>query len=335
MHVLRVRNVHQALYDGIRLLDRTGEWRQSRNGGVLVCPEPVTTVYSRPLERVIFWPKRDANPFFHLIEAMWMLAGRNDVDILAGYVSRMREFSDDGRTLHGAYGHRWRVHFGFDQLAVIARRLRDDPLDRRCVLGMWDTRVDLDRHGKDLPCNTQIYFRRDGDDGDLDMTVTCRSNDAVWGAYGANAVHFSFLQEAMANWIGCGVGRYWQISNNFHVYESVLSQIPLGTLNVTPDPYEDGLVEPMPMDIKMDGLTVQEIDRTLERPSPLTMGSKFLSGCVAPMIMAHRAYKNHRHDLALEILEQCEAPDWRMAAEEWIRRRMEGLEKKFQETRGA
>jgi thymidylate synthase len=70
--------------------------------------------------------------------------------------------------------------------------------------------------GKDVPCNTNAFFRVTN--GKLDMMVNCRSNDIFWGAYGANAVHFSFLQEYVASSIGVEVGRYWQNSFNFHAY---------------------------------------------------------------------------------------------------------------------
>jgi hypothetical protein len=46
---------------------------------VLVSQTPVVTCYSAPTQRVLFSPMRDANPFFHLMEALWMLAGRDDV----------------------------------------------------------------------------------------------------------------------------------------------------------------------------------------------------------------------------------------------------------------
>jgi thymidylate synthase len=52
----------------------------------------------------------------------------------------------------------------------------------------------------------------------LDLTVLCRSNDVVWGAYGANAVHFSVLQEYLAGRIGVDVGVMYQFSNNYHGY---------------------------------------------------------------------------------------------------------------------
>lgn len=132
----------------------------SRNGKVLVIEEPVTVSYERPQERVLFNTVRDANPFFHLYEALWMLAGRQDVDPVAHYVNRMREFSDDGHTLNGAYGWRWRAargepqlmrngvyRPGVDQLLLLAAHLKSLPDSRRAVLSMWNVEQDLTKIG--------------------------------------------------------------------------------------------------------------------------------------------------------------------------------------------
>ena len=144
---------------------------------------------------------------------------------LTWFVKRMLEFSDDGLIFHGAYGHRWVRYFGKNQLEIIINRLAKHPTDRRCVLSMWDAPGDLmGKMGVDVPCNTSAYFSI-GVRGDLDMTVSNRSNDIIWGAYGANAVHFSFLQKYIAERLGISVGRYWQISNNFHAYEKVLGPL--------------------------------------------------------------------------------------------------------------
>lgn len=211
-----VRNVNSALTDGLWRLRTGGVVEQSRNGPVLVMPGPVITEYKRPRERVLFHTVRDANPVFHLLESLWMLAGRRDAAWLLPFNSNMATYAEEDGYFHGAYGARWRSHFGFDQLIAVAEELHRDPQSRRAVVAMWNPGADLGASKKDLPCNTHIYFdcRRDV----LNMTVCCRSNDAVWGAYGANAVHFSILQEVVAALVGVPVGTYYQMSNNFHVY---------------------------------------------------------------------------------------------------------------------
>lgn len=222
--IITVHNVNHALLEGLWWLKVAGAVEDSRNGRVLVAPGPVITETQKPKQRVLFSARRDCNPFFHLLESMWMLAGRNDTASLTKFVARMQEFSDDGVTLNGAYGYRWREHFGYDQLAEIIHELTKNPTTRRCVLTMWDggsyvadgDLIKATVGSKDVPCNTHIYFRRR--DKLLDMTVLCRSNDAVWGAHGANAVHFSVLHEYVALRVGCEVGTMYQVSNNYHMY---------------------------------------------------------------------------------------------------------------------
>lgn len=338
MHVIRARNVNEALVRGVRLLKEVGLRRHSRNGDVLVSPEPVTTVYEKPLERVLWWPQRDANPFFHFYESLWMLAGRNDVAPLAEMVKRMAEFSDDGETLHGAYGFRWRRHFGFDQLPSVVASLRDNPYDRRQVLQMWDATNDLGRDGKDLPCNTQVMFLRN-EAGALDMTVLNRSNDMILGAYGANAVHFSFLQEYVANAIGCAVGRYWQVSNNFHAYvgkdwEKVenLSEMPDYDL-IDKDPYQGSIANAGHLQLINKNRLLFDEDLEMFLSEPLAFGYRepFFRKVAMPVMSAYAHWKLSKNpEESMEILDQCIAEDWKLACKAWIARRYAVRQRKLE-----
>ena len=56
-----------------------------------------------------------------------MLDGRNDLEPLTYFVKSMEDFSDDGETLWGAYGWRWRSYFNKDQIAAIIGLLKDNP----------------------------------------------------------------------------------------------------------------------------------------------------------------------------------------------------------------
>lgn len=241
-----VTNVNQALAEGLRTLhSRTAREESSRNGPVRVAPGPVVTETLMPLQRVLFSPKRNANPFFHLMESLWMLAGRDDLPWLAYYNKQMATYSDDGgMTQPAAYGNRWRRYFGYDQIEMVVRELTANPNSRRAVLAMWNPGGARDNDiligvcdgyaalngSKDVPCNTNVYFqlRTDRDGTHLDMTVCCRSNDIWWGAHGANAVHFSVLMEYVAALLSQSlnfdirVGTMVQFSNNYHLYTEVV-----------------------------------------------------------------------------------------------------------------
>ena len=190
----------------------------SRNGPVLSFPYPTILESVNPQEKVFFCPTRRINPFFALAECIWMLAGLDEVEYLARYNPRMREYSDDGRVLTGsAYGYRWRNHFGRDQLLFAIEELKRNPESRRIVLSHWDPREDLfNTSSKDLPCNLQIILR--ASEGRLNMTVTNRSNDLIYGSLGANSCHFGFLLEFLCAVTGLSVGSLYQIPNNLHVY---------------------------------------------------------------------------------------------------------------------
>jgi hypothetical protein len=341
VRVINARNVNDALAQGLRLL-RDAPIRESRNGPVRVSPCPVTTVYERPWERVLVNPVRDANPFFHLVEAMWMLGGRSDVKTVATYVSRMKTYSDDGKTLHGAYGMRWRRWFPLhhmggtppvvDQLLWAIHRLKDDPNDRRVVIGMWDPCVDpliADQGGKDVPCNTQLYVWIDTE-GKLSMTVTCRSNDMIWGAHGANAVHFSYLMDYLACGVGVLPGRLYQVSNNYHAYTAVYDKLADVPIN---DPYDlsPAFCDPNVLYVGEPRQFDEDLGLLLDEGVTIGLRSAYLRKVVVPVMKAHEAYRNkadgERFATAREIMQQCKALDWRVACTQWLDRRQAEAER--------
>ena len=323
MYVIQVRNVHQALPLAMNFLAQGHdiERTESRNGEVLKCKQPVTTRYSNPTERVLFWPERNANPFFHFMECLWMISGRKDVRWISQFNKSFGQFSDNKKTFHGAYGDRWVYHFQMNQVATIVDILKKNPADRRAVLTMWDPDVDLGKEGLDFPCNTQIYF--DATHGILNMTVCCRSNDVVWGAYGANAVHMSFLQEVMASMIGIPVGTYWQLSNNWHGYTKTLEPV-FGLSNKTEEicPYETGEVVPYKIMNIEPQAWFEDLEVFLDDGPIVGFRDPFFRRVVTPIYHAWKAKEmtenENRFDHALEIIDQCAAIDWKKACTEWL-----------------
>jgi len=322
MHYIEARNAHQMLPVALHYMLEKGKGAESRNGPVLSLEEPCAFMYRNPKERVVFHEERNANPFFHLMECLWMMAGRNDVAFVAKYVKTMSNFSDDGVTFNAAYGHRWRSHFGKDQIARLVQELKADKTTRRAVLGIWDAHHDLGLLSRDLPCNIAATFRIV--DGALDMTVFNRSNDMVWGALGANVVHFSFLQEWMATAIGIDVGRYWQISTNMHLY--VRNHIDLadslGAENVVPCPYEAGNIVPFPVMSVEPDQWFQDLTMIMDE-GPGTMGLKepFFKRVVCPMMLAWDSYKAGDWQMALSLAYEIQDPAWQQACQEWLHRK--------------
>lgn len=335
MIALRARNVEEALPEGCRVFDwRKGTERESRAGRVRVLRGLYATEYSTPTERVLFDPDRDANPYFHFMEALWMLGGRADVAFPKQFNSKFGQFSDDGKEFHGAYGRRWRSWFGADQLRSIVAALLENRECRRQVLGIWDPTRDLGADSKDVPCNLSVVFQVAPDGRSLDATVFNRSNDLIWGAYGANAVQFSFLLEYLAVSTGLTVGRLTQVSANTHVYErhwdlvEKLAKKSKDALDasVARGWYSRGLVAPYPLvNVSSVGAWDRELATFLDRGVDGTYRDPFFREVACRLLMSWMAFSNRkslkRFDEAIGALQECPASDWAKACREWVERR--------------
>jgi hypothetical protein len=428
MH-LHTRNINTAFRELVQFFrdgrdDRRETFFQQRNpvvrkpsrvGEVLRIEEPVTITYSHPRERVLFNAARDANPFFHLYESLWMLAGRRDIAPLAYYSSGYAKQVQDGDRsfANGAYGYRWRHahttlgddqvgpdNFEYDQLQLLIAHLKADPNSRRAVLQMWNVEDDLLKIGqrpdpmtlprhdcpglsacricrggesKDVCCNTAVYFslRFDLDKGPactcgadrtgpsaeahgkgclagkprtqtpktyLDMTVTNRSNDLIWGTLGSDYVNLGFLQEYMAAHLGVEVGVYNQFSNNLHVYtERFKPEEWLAWYNdprIAGKTYEEagwygstvgGRVFPLvkdPTTFDKELPLVIETYKDREVKEYLDLQEPFLRDVAQPMLLAFFWHKYKGKPEIEHWLKQIKADDWRIAATQWIERRL-------------
>lgn len=342
-------SVSMALAKGLKLMLKPEVVvEESRNGTVLVWDGPVLTHSENPLRRVLFSPLRDANPFFHLFESLWMLAGRNDLPWLAQFNKQMAAYSDDGgETQPAAYGHRWRSFFNFDQIKTVVEELKRNPGTRRAVLGMWSPTSDLNAAvmgSKDVPCNTECYFTIR--DNRLYMSVQCRSNDLLWGAHGANAVHFSVLLEYVAAKVGVGVGEMFQYSWNYHLYDGILKHdIKDVVRSLEQNDRYGGVIRPSvcvtPIVWPGDDVACfdQELPMFIDWLDPRHQRSggfekwdgfrhEFLKGTAQPMYEAWLAHKRGDYQTALDTCSEIEGADWQMACTEWIERRAKAASKK-------
>lgn len=344
MYFIEARNVNGAYAELVRTIRREGVLGGSRAGEVLALPAPVMLVTHRPQERVLLDERRDANPFLNLFEGLFHLAGRRDYM----WIDRFRrnfsaDYAEADGVGHGSYGWRWRHHFGFDQLDVIVEKLKKDPNDRRVVLQMWDPtggeeefqpgkmvpRVgghDLTGSFADHPCNTSIFPRIV--DGCLDLTVCCRSNDAIWGATGANAVQFSMLLEYLAGRIGVGVGKLYQLANNMHAYVSRMGKYGEPRfVKHNPDIYDDWDLHPTDIGDHWDHwdedlrLFMEYVEDST-RPSSYTPVNFWFVDVALAMWRTHELFAFGDKKGALGNCSYIAAPDWRLACENWIKRRM-------------
>ena len=192
---------------------------------------PASVEFLDPLKRVTFVRGRRINPFFQLAESLWILSGRSDVAFLDLFNKNMVNFSDDGKFFNASYGERMRTYgkndlHGIiinpvDQLADVYIKLLSDKDSRQAVIVLSNPHFDNSKYtvgekGKDIACNLLLTFKIR--DNKLHLCVFNRSNDLIWGLFGANIVQFTTIQEMLANWLGVEVGTYHQITDSLHVY---------------------------------------------------------------------------------------------------------------------
>lgn len=339
MITIQAQNVNVVFPLGIHMLLKYGEQQGSQHGATLEMPQPVSVCYENPRERCLFDPVRDSNPFLNLFEALWILAGRNDVAFLQPIVGRMATYSDDGVTYYGAYGHRMRFSHtpDHDQIEEAIQRLVGNPNDRQVVLTIRRAR-DMFYYGKDQPCNLMAALKIRG--GKLNMHVFNRSNDFVWGMTGTNVVQFSMLQEYIAGRIGVPVGQYHQTTDSMHVYTNEQWDKVKDACRPVPvdryDKYSEGTAIPFPMMAEPEkferdlfnffqGWDVfgDSVQREYE--------SQFFQQIVEPMWQAFIQYKDFRDNgnaVSLEAARMTAATmlethlwDWGVMATEWLGRR--------------
>lgn len=167
-----------------------------------------------PRQRLVFNEDRKFNVVFALIESLMLFSNSNKLEYFSEFNKTMEQFSDDGETLHGAYGARIS-----DQLYSIIGKLKNDKDTRQAVLSIYGY-GDSMRKTKDIPCTTSMQFLIR--ENKLHMIVKMRSNDILQGLQ-YDIVMFTMLQEAIANTLGINVGYYIHEPSSLHVYKDGFS----------------------------------------------------------------------------------------------------------------
>jgi thymidylate synthase len=182
-----------------------------------------TLVLENPRDRLAHSPARAMNYGFGVGEFFWYLTGRNDLESIQFYNKRMKLFSDDGKTLNSAYGHRmFGVHYEFpNQWEVAFEKLKKDSDTRQAVIHINFPR-DIGKETKDFPCTMSlVFFIRDNK---LYLKTHMRSNDIIWGTP-YDIFSFTLFHELMYNRLhsyneSLEMGNYVHQADSLHLYEN-------------------------------------------------------------------------------------------------------------------
>ncbi|RJX77853.1 thymidylate synthase [Pseudomonas sp. LS-2] len=157
--------------------------------------------------------------FSCLGELLWYLSGSNQLEQIRYYIPDYPKYSDDGRTIFGAYGPKL---FGAEgQIPAIIRALENQNSTRKAVVQLFSS-SDIKAFHKDIPCTCTLQFLVR--DGKLSLYTSMRSNDAFKGLP-HDIFAFTMLQELLARKLGLSMGEYGHYVTSLHVYVDDMEKV--------------------------------------------------------------------------------------------------------------
>lgn len=224
MHVFNGNSASEVWAQALEKVKSPDAIKQPSRAGITREISGATLVISNPRQRWVVAREPAMSIAFSIAEVIGLINGRRDARYLNYFNPALPRFAGNGDEYHGAYGHRLRVNFGFDQIHQAFSALCANPESRQVVLQIWDPSIDFPDHqgipkSNDIPCNvcSMLKIRQNR----LYWTQVMRSNDLFRGLP-YNFVQFTTLQEVMAGWLGCDLGTYTHISDSLHLYEDSL-----------------------------------------------------------------------------------------------------------------
>jgi len=160
--------------------------------------------------------ERNCNRHFMIAEFLWILAGRNDLKFVETFNSKMASFSDNGKTLYGAYGQ------GIGkQLQNCLDVLQKDISSRQAVITFWKPNP---KKSKDIPCTIGLHFMVR--DGYLNCYSHMRSND-LWLGFPYDVYTFSMISKFLADNLEVKLGYLMHNADSMHLYDQHLTAVKM------------------------------------------------------------------------------------------------------------
>lgn len=148
------------------------------------------------------------------------MEGRDDLEMIKYYAPSYGKYSDDNKTLNGAYGPR--IKRCLDKAIEL---LKKDSNSRRAVIPIYNEK-DVGLNSNDIPCtlNWQFFIRNNK----LYMCVNMRSNDIFLGLP-YDVFNFTMWQEYIACKLNIEIGTYTHMVGSMHFYEKDKDKIKRAT----------------------------------------------------------------------------------------------------------
>jgi len=152
-------------------------------------------------------------------EVAWFVSGERRLEWLEKYAKIWSKFAEPDGTVEGAYGYRWRRHFGRDQLRLAVSALQKDPSDRRVFVSAWDPAFDgLGKAGqRNVPCPVGFTLSIAG--GRLNSVNLIRSSDVFVGLP-YDVMGHALLMDAVSAELGVPLGFMHVTLAHPHIYDA-------------------------------------------------------------------------------------------------------------------
>lgn len=148
-------------------------------------------------------------------ELIWYLSGSKSLNHIQYYLRNYDQFSDDSKTVFGAYGPRIFGPKRRNQIEKIIKILNEKPNTRQAVVQIF-SRNDIIKYHKDIPCTCTMQFiiRKNR----LQLFVCMRSND-IYKGLPHDIFSFTMIQEIVARRLGIELGEYSHYTTSLHLYK--------------------------------------------------------------------------------------------------------------------
>ncbi len=178
-------------------------------------------IIENPLNRLLTLPKRKWSFPLAIGELCWHLSADDDAEFISYYAKKWLESSNGNGVIEkSSYGKKvFGIINGNSQWASVVNILKEDPYTRRAIVFLGSSAEQGGAFSVDASCTTsfQFFVRH----GSLEMIVTMRSNDAIYGVP-YDVFFFTFLQEMMAKTLNLKIGKYHHNAASMHVYTDKL-----------------------------------------------------------------------------------------------------------------
>lgn len=244
-----------------------------------------------PTMNLSYIPNRKFSLMHAIAESLLLVAKEERLACYTLMNPTMARFSDNGETLHGAYGYRIA-----DRIQDCVEKLRNDHDTRQAVLTIHRV-ADVYDKSKDIPCTIALQFTIRH--GHLNMHVYMRSNDIVWGTP-YDVFVFTNLQMIMANELHIPIGKYYHTATSLHAYEDQFETLeliarnpgrPIGHRN------KNSLYDWKCMANIFCGIATHKFDKWHQAICLKLLDN---DGSYAFAILMELAYKDHFHDGAAD-----------------------------------